>query len=367
MIAVTMACLLSGCGDQRILERLGFLHTISYDLIAAENGQPEDLLKISATYPIIEAQQRKVRYEVFSATAQTGKEAKIKIGRKSELILVSGQMRNTLFGVDLAKKGLWNYIDTLVRDPAISQRVKITVVNGNANELLQKKYTAHPSTGQYIDRMLEKEASSNNVPEVTLYAFTRDYFDDGIDAVAPIIKDQGDDIVIDGIALFDGDQYVTRLDADQALYFAFLRGSFKQGDISIDLGEVGLRGEYVFSTLNSKRKLKVSRDSSGQFKVDIAVKISGSVLEYTGDLKLSEQEEKEKLEKLVSKHISRKLENIVKKLQKNKVDSIGIGKYVRNSMSYSDWVKQDWNLLYPKTEIRTAVDVTIKDYGKFER
>ncbi|RJE89737.1 Ger(x)C family spore germination protein [Paenibacillus sp. 1011MAR3C5] len=365
--AALLACLLSGCSDQRILERLGFLHTASYDLIPVENKHMEDQLEVSVTYPVIDAQLRKVKYEVFSATAQTSKEAKMKISRKSELSLVNGQLRSTLFGLSIAKKGLWEYIDTLVRDPSISQRVKITVVNGNANELLKKKYPSHQSTGQYIDRMLEKEVRSNNVPEITIYEFARDYFDDGIDVIVPIIKDQGVDIVVDGIALFEGDQYKTKLDAEQAIYFAFLRDSFKQGDISIDLSEVGLRGEYIFSTLSSKRELNVKRDSSGAREVEIAVDIRGSVLEYTGDLQLSDHEEKERLEKLVSHYISRKLNAIIKKMQKYKVDSIGVGKHVRNSMTYSDWIKLDWNRLYPQTKIQTNVHVTIKDYGKFER
>ncbi|MFF2888751.1 Ger(x)C family spore germination protein [Paenibacillus sp. NPDC057967] len=365
--AILMAVLISGCGDQRIIERLGFLHTASFDLIPAEHEHAEDQLLFSVTYPIIDAQLRKVRYESFSAVAQTGKEAKMKIARKSELRLVSGQMRSTLYGLSLSRKGLWSYIDTLVRDPAISQRIKITVVNGNASDLLKKKYPSHPSTGQYIDRMLDKEARSNNVPEITLYEFARDYFDDGIDAIAPIIKDVGEDVAIDGIALFDGDQYKTKLDADQAIYFAFLRDSFKRGEISIDLGEVGLGGEYVFSTLSNKRKVSVSQSSSGTYEVDIAVQIRGSVLEYNGDFKLSDQNERGKLEKLVSQHISRKLDAIIKKMQKNNVDSIGIGKHVRNSMSFSKWSKLDWDLVYPQVIIRPSVQVTIKDYGKFER
>lgn len=362
-----MAMLLCGCGDQRIIEKLGFLHTASFDLIPAEKEQSEDQLMVSVTYPIIDAQLRKVRYEVFTEVAKTSKEAKMRIARKSELRLVSGQMRSTLYGLSLSRKGLWDHLDTLVRDPAISQRIKISVVNGNANELLKKKYPSHPATGQYIDRLLDKEARTNNVPEITLYEFARDYFDDGIDAIAPIIKDIGEDVAIDGIALFDGDQYKTKLDVDQSIYFAFLRDSFKRGDLSIDLGDVGLSGEYVFSTLSNKRKVKVSRDSSGSYAVDIAMEIRGSVLEYTGEFKLSDQIERGKLEKLVSQHISRKLDTIIKKLQKNNVDSIGVGKYVRNSMSFEGWSKLDWERLYPQVDIRPSVQVTIKDYGKFER
>lgn len=360
--------LLAGCGDQRILERLGFIHSAGFDLLPKKEGQTEQMVQATITLPIVNAQDGKLKFESLSAVGKTSKEAKYKMSQQTDLQLVSGQLRNLLYGTSLAKKGLWQYLDTFMRDPAISQRVKITIVSGSAGKIISKTYKSHPPTGQYIDRLLDKEAKFHAIPKVSLYEFTRDYFDDGIDPVAPIIKDAGKNVALDGIALFDNDRYVTKLPAADGVLFGFMSGSFKEGNINIDLGEIGNEGEYVFTTLNNKRRISIKRGTGAHpFVADIRITIQGAVLEYNGELMLSDDQDKKKLEQLVSSYYVKNFEEMMKNMQKNKVDSIGIGKYVRNSLSYREWTQLDWNEVYPTVDVNFDVTVEIKNYGKFEK
>lgn len=359
---------LVGCGDQRILEKLGFTQTTSYDLVPSEKVGTQEKLMITVTIPKTDPESANKR-ETLTAISATSKSARIMLDRKTELFLVSGQLRNTLFGLNLAKQGIWEHIDTLVRDPAISQRVKITVVNGNAHNLLIKDYAQHPRTGKYIDRMIEKEGKSQTVPPMTLYEFTRDYFDDGIDPVAPIIKERNKDIVIDGIALFNKDRYITKIEADKSLIFALLRGNFKQGDLSVDLiTKSGKSEEHVMlSSLISKRNIKVYSNDLDHIIININIKLNGSILEYIGDLHISENSDRQKLETMISKFIENETSVMIAQMQKNEVDSLGLGKHVRNSLSYSEWKYLNWKKLYPNVKVRCSVQIKIKDYGKFEK
>lgn len=351
----------TGCtSDVRILERVGFTHTTSYDLL------PNNKLKISISIPKTE-QAKSVSREVLTTTANSSKEARINLSRQTSRQIVSGQLRNTLFGLDLAKKGLWNYIDTLVRDTSISSRVKVTVVNGEAHEMLAKNYAEHPRTGQYIDRLLEKEIKGHSIAKVSLFEFARDYYDDGIDPVAPLVRDGGKHVILDGIALFRGDQYAMRVPTEKGIIFSFLRRDFKQGEISVELNKTeGALETVMFSSLTSKRKIKVDHGSNGQVRVTIDVKVRGSVLEYIGDLKLNNTEERHELEERISRHISNQAEDLVREMQMHQVDSIGIGSYVRNSMTYNSWKAMNWKEEYPKAEVTCKFNVTIKDYGKFK-
>lgn len=356
---------LSGCGDEKILERLGFIHTVGYELVPAENSDDPDKLRVTIAVPKADP-EGKIKRETMTAVVATSKEAKIEFSRQTELSLVSGQLRNSLFGASLARKGIGDHIDTLVRDPAISQRVKITVVNGNVQHLLDKRYAEHPRPGQYIDRMLDKEAAAMMIPNVTLYDFTRDYYDDGIDAVAPIIREKGRDITIDGIALFQGDQYVARIDPDDSLIFAILRQNFKRGQMSINLNTLGLgKDKLLFNSMVSSRKIKVNRGENGGINVQIRMHVKGSVLEYAGDLKLGEEEDRHKLEKRIAEYLTSNAQKMVAVMQQHRADSIGIGKHVRNSMSYAEWNSLNWDEVYPKIEIDCSTEVVIKHYGKF--
>ncbi|MBU5442715.1 Ger(x)C family spore germination protein [Paenibacillus sp. MSJ-34] len=350
--------ILSGCGDQRVLERLGFIETQSFDLL------PNGLLHIASSIPIADPDV-KIGRKLLTTEAKSSKEAKIEFSRKTSLTLVSGQLRNILYGMSLAQRGLMEEFDTFGRDPAISPQVKISVVNGSAVSLLEKNFRQHPRTDKYIDRLLMKEAKEHSIPKVTLYEFFRDYFDDGIDPVAPVIKEEKENIVIDGIGLFKGAKYINKIQPQDSLVFGFLRGNFRHGSISVDLGgDEGRRESVMFNSLNSKRNVKVRKQGTRIEEVAVNVVVKGSVLEYIGPGRLDEEKVRIELENKISEHISGKANQMMKFMQKNEVDSVGIGKYVRNSMTYEQWKGMDWGQEFPNIRVKCNIRFKIKDSGR---
>jgi len=351
---------LNACGDQRVLENLGLIQTVSYDLL------PGGQLDISVSIPQADPETSSDR-EVLSAAANSSKEAKMIMSRKTGMLLVSGQIRNVLFGESLARSGLKGHLDALIRDPSISSQIKISVVDGNAGELLRDNYEQHPRTGRYIDMLLEKESQGQTIPKVTLFNFQRDYFDEGVDPIAPMIRKQDSSfITTNGIALFRDDKHVARIEPKDSLVFAFLKGKFREGEISIDLTAPGASKEVVmFSSITSSRKIKVAPGTDGAKKIKIEVDITGSVLEYLGDLKLSNERERRLLEDKVSHYISKRADTIVSLMKEHKLDNLGIGRYVRNRVGFKQWQQMKWREEIPKLEIECSIHVKIKDYGKF--
>lgn len=160
------------------------VQTSSYDLL--DNNK----LKVVSCVPVIDPDSP-VRRELLTAESDSIKGARLQFSRQTDLMVVSGQLRETLFGTTLAQAGIGDYIDTLLRDPSIALGVSVTIVEGDAGELLSKTYKPHSDTGRYITHLLEKESMGNSVPATTLYEFSRDYNDDGVDAVAPIVRMRG--------------------------------------------------------------------------------------------------------------------------------------------------------------------------------
>ncbi|WP_246431606.1 Ger(x)C family spore germination protein [Paenibacillus endophyticus] len=358
--------IIAGCGDQRILEKQGFIQSTGYDLNGTKNDEKDNRLMITVDIPKSDPEQRMQR-ETLTAIAHSSKEAKILFAGQTELSLVSGQLRSTLFGVSLAKTGIWKHIDTLVRDPSISQRVKIVVVNGRAHDLLVRDYPQHPRAGQYIDRMLEKESALMSFPLVTIYDFSRDYFDDGIEPIAPIIRENKKNISFDGIALFKKDRYITKIESKQSLIFSMMKQNFKKGEISMKLGDGSKKQEYLlFSSVISNRNVKVKRSTKGNFNIQINIVVKGSVLEYSGSHELSKDYDRKKIEKRMAEYIENEAAALMATMQKHNVDSLGIGRNVRNSLSYEEWNKLDWNKEYPDADIRISARIVIKDFGKFK-
>ncbi|MDQ0194618.1 Ger(x)C family spore germination protein [Paenibacillus wynnii] len=360
LAAIIMMCMLTGCGtEQRILEDLGMIQTASYDL--EENNK----LRVTINMPV-SATDSTIKKMLLTAVTDSSKEARLLFSNQTELTVVSGQVRNTLFGLDLAKAGIHRHVDTLLRDTSMSLGVKVTIINGKAGELLSKNYKQHSETGQYINRMLEKRGSGNGIMPSSLYQFTRDYHDDGIDPIAPIVKDTGEDAEMDGIALFQDDRYMMKIPAKKALIFTLFKRNLKQGEIIIHLeNKKNPKDIVMLSNIMSKRKVKVHHLANNRFKVDISASIRGSVLEYTGNKDLVKKEQRHKIEEEISQYISSQGEQMIKDMQKNKVDSLGIGQYVRNSLSYAEWKSLNWRNVYPQVEVNCHAKVLIKNYGKY--
>lgn len=360
LLLVLLPLLLTGCrSDERILEKLGMVQTTSYDL--AENNR----LRVTSCVPVIDPDSS-VRRELLSTITDSIKSARITFSRQTDLTVVSGQLRDALFGLSLAKAGLGDYTDTLLRDPSIALGVKVTVINGDASAILAKDYKPHTDTGRYINHLLEKEAAGNSIPNTTLYEFSRDYNDDGIDPVAPVVRDDGDKAVIDGIALFQEDRYMMKIPAQDGIFFGLFRDDLRQGEAAFNLGEEeGRPVVAMLSSILNSRKVKVQHLGGNHFKVDLLVNIQGSVLEYTGHHYLNKAEVRQGLEQDIADRITAKAEAMVRQMQQHNVDSLGIGIQVRNSLSYKEWSQMNWRDVYPQVEIECHTKVTIKDYGKY--
>ncbi|KAF9142052.1 hypothetical protein BGX30_003439 [Mortierella sp. GBA39] len=281
--------------------------------------------------------------------AESGKKAKMIFDRQNNRRLVNGQLRQVVFGERLARKGVWSNMDTLTRDPSIGSRLHIIVAESDPHHILiRNDYPQGPTAGEYLDTLIRTEAKSGEIPDTTLYTFTRDYYDDGIDPVATILKEEKDSLSIDGIALFKNDQYVGKIDADDRMFFALLHHGVRAGDLNVSIQtDRNAEEQATLEYLSSKRRIKVlsTRD----------------ILEGRPIQKRTDQR---KLEAELEKTINRKCQKLIDHMQEKKSDPMGIGQYVRNSIPHSVWKQLKWEEVFSKADISVHVDVKIRDYGK---
>lgn len=356
---------ISGCAESRIVEKLGFAHSIAFDLNDSRKSEDDDILIQTVEMPQITETAESQR-EVLTVTANTSKEAMMKIAKKSDRQIVSGQLRTVLIGESLARLGIADTLDTLFRDHEIGLNVIVITVKGSAKQLLDVDYKEHPRTSRYIYEMIKNDKKIQTSVDTTIHHFVRDYYDDGIDPITPLLKKSGNDVEVDGIALFRDDQFVEHISWKESRVFLMLHEDYTGGNLTIDVnlqGETKERYTYMtFNTISSKRKITVDNSKTPR-RVRIDLKVSGTIDEYTGGLDLTDDHIQKEIEKKLEEHIKNVAETIVKKLQANKVDSLGIGQYVRNSLSYKEWKKLNWREEFPNVEIEINVKSDIKNFG----
>ncbi|MEC0244434.1 Ger(x)C family spore germination protein [Paenibacillus chitinolyticus] len=350
--------LLAGCArDQNVLEKIGYVQSAAYD------WAPGNKMTVTLSIPVIERESGDGHEEVLTITASSNKAAKNLLSRRTSRTLVSGQLRNLLYGIQLARTGLRQHMDALLRDPSISKRANIILTEDKAHDIIDRDYPGHPKTEQYIDKLLQKEYQLQNMPRILLHQFVRDYFDEGIDPIATIIRMTGKDLEVSGIALFRNDVYVTKLPTKDMIFFNLLYQNQKQGEFSFALNDEEVKS-IMFNAITSKRKIKIRKDEKGVIHADIRLKVHGSVLEYSGNLNLSTNE-RSKVEKKVAAYISEQSERVFSFMQENGTDSIGLGRYVRNKLGYAEWKKLDWEETYPAIQVHVTTDFLIKNFGNF--
>lgn len=354
---------ITGCAQERIVEDLGFIHSVAYELNESENAEKEGKLIMTITLPqIAPTAEDKL---TLTTTANTSKEGRTQLSRQTERVLVAGQLRTALFSDNLARVGFLDTIDTLKRDHSIGLNVKIIVVNGSSKELLMGEYPQHPRVGRYIYEMIEKEAQTHVTVDTSLYEFIRDYHDDGIDPIVPLIKKGKEELILNGIGLFKGDQLVMEVHPKDGRVFKMLHGDYLGGTITkeIHLKDEPKEDDYLyisFNTLESKRMVTVKSPS----EIQVNLEVKGGIDEYTGHLELTEDEVQKEIEKDLAKYIKETGEKLIKQMQEKQTDSFGLGQYVRNQSSYKKWKKMNWKEeIYPDAKITLNIDVKIKGFG----
>jgi spore germination protein len=291
--------------------------------------------------------------------------------RQNDRRIVFGQLRQVVFGENLARRGTWKYLDPLFRDGTVGNRVHILVTEGDMSHLVSRVFRQAGAAGEYIDNLLRTESHTSDIPASNLYTFLRDYMDNGIEPSAAILKETSSGLIVNGIALFRGDRYVAKVEPAEKMYFGMMLGNVKSGDVFLDYPDEDYVSEdSALLNFNSKRKIKVvsiGSPSKGQPpKVIIRIRLAGTLLEYNGDLKMAQLADRTRLEGEIERFVRTKCEAVLNLMKEHQSDAIGVGQYIRNAMPYTAWKKLDWPEEFARTQITVQVSVHIKNFGKIQ-
>ncbi|MEI5907469.1 Ger(x)C family spore germination protein [Bacillus spongiae] len=358
LLLLSSTLLLSGCYNNYGIDDLAMINALGFDLSEEE----ENYLNITAVYP--HAMEDELVYEILQATGNSTKDVAIEIMGQTSLEIVNGQLEIMLFGEELAEQGIFPILETSLRDPSFGSRVVLAVAEESAKGILETKLEGQPNIGLYLEDMMEKFDKTFIFPSVNVFQFTRSYYDDGIDPFLPIIENIDKHLSFKGFALFNEDKLVTMLPKERAVFLFFLSENFRKGLLDIDLKKGDPSQHIHLAYVQNNHKVKVKRKEDNSFSIDISIDFTGSLEEYTGDLKIEIPADQKKLEETIEEFVNEETKNLVAFLQENNVDNIGLGQYVRSHLSYEEWTKLNWDEVYPEIEVSIRSNVQLGNLGK---
>ncbi|MCY9693629.1 Ger(x)C family spore germination C-terminal domain-containing protein [Paenibacillus alginolyticus] len=130
-------------------------------------------------------------------------------------------------------------------------------------------------------------------------------------------------------------------------------GEKKSGPFQTDHLSISVQG--------MKTKIKTSYKQN-KFRFDINIKMPAGLTErlFPFDVRKNGKE----LEKMISEHMKKQFENLIKNIQKHQIDPIGLGLYAR-AHEYSQYkkVEDHWGEALSKADIHVSVKVTKGNMG----
>jgi spore germination protein len=348
LISVT-AMLLSGCVEKEIIDDVNIEMGVGYD--HKEDGEIEGTIMVPIFNP-----DKKIGNFTFSATATSSRDLVQEVQRKSAQPVVTGSLEIALFGEEIAKRGVREFIDSFERDPSIGARVYFAVADEKAKEILSGTY-GNRGNAIHLSQLIKHNTETRNLPVTNMHSYLFDLYQEGKDPYLPILKKAEPEIIdITGIALFKDDKMVSELPTDKMFFFKLLTDKYSEGSfkLKVDGKDVAIK------SLDSKNKFKLSKREP--YEVDVEIKIEGLIREYTG--KIITPEIIKKIEKEFENQVNKEATAMIQDFQEMGIDPVGFGQFIKTKTRGFDFKR--WEDEYKNVKVNVKSDVTITEVGIVE-
>lgn len=335
--------------NNRIIDKIHIVNVVGYDYV------DPDRFRGTVVIPVFKP-DKTIKNTLFTGVSSLIYENRNKLNTQSSRPLLSGKLQVVLFNEELARHGIFDYLDSLERDPTIGSRIDLAIVEGSTEEMLKKDYEGIPS-GLYFSSLLRHNTEKGSLPKSNLHLFSKNFYSEGIDPVLPLLSQKGDKIQINGIALFKKDKYVDKLNYYQTVVFSVLHENFSRGIFLIKDQDTDEEIAAV-DIIQSERKITIEKQFPSP-KITIYTDISGHIREYKKEA--INNKTVKKMEKQMEKEVEIIGKEMIKKFQELTIDPLGLGQAVKNH--FRNWNQAEWLDQYPNIEVNIKATVDITEAG----
>ncbi|MBM7583631.1 spore germination protein [Bacillus pakistanensis] len=363
-VCLTLVIVLSGCAEMNILEKIGIITTVGYDF--DEDDQ------LSTTMILLQSDPDAPKNStIVNGKAITSKGSRIKANLKTPKKLASGQLRVALFGEELARNGLKTIIDTLVRDPSISDLTYLAIVQGNAEELLRNDNEQYIDMGRYVYEELDQNIKNELIPSTTLQEVLHDYYSLGVDPIIPTIKLDHPQIMITGMAIMNNDKMVGTISSDKSFYIKLVKQRYETGSLEVimdsnasefadDTKELAI----VLDTIKTNNNIELKNKDKLEFNMNL--KIDARLLEINKNIDLKNPKNIKTLEEDVKKEMKKEILDLIAYCKSKDSDAFGFGEVYRSSIKDSKLTREKWHEIYKDIKVNVNIDFNILRTGVVE-
>ncbi len=359
LILFLLLSILLGCWDSTQIEDIYLINSIGID-----KTEEADKINVTLIAPTIHPEAVEPKADI-SSVGYSLRSAQDNIQSKAARIIKYTNTKLLILSEEIARSGISEHVDTLLRDPEGRGTMKIIVTEGMATELMRLIPPVYPLLSEYILKLVDQGYKTTTIPSTNLRSFNNDLKSEGIEPVMPYLKygNKEYELLINSTAIFKNDTMIGILDNLDSANLMILRNEIHDGFFSF-IYEDNTGSEGIVSLRKIKGRSNISLELiDSQLNIFHEIKITTHVSEYTLDGAIYDEEIIKKVEAAANDKLKRDCEALIKKLQKEYVcDNIGYGKYVK--VYYPDiFLAEDWNKTFSNVVIHIIPDFKIEKVG----
>ncbi|SDW76140.1 Ger(x)C family spore germination protein [Paenibacillus sp. CF384] len=345
--ALICCCLLCGCAQERIIDRINIIQSIGVD-------KEGETIKISASLP---SYIKGAREQASPITAESNVTYGIftALTAKSSQPIEVGQMRTLVLSEPFAREAIDEFAEIINRESIKSSNATIVVTKQNVNSIIADSSKKPPF---YLSELIEHNMKQGNTPKTNYHSFLNQYYGEGQDLYLPVINRDNGLLQMDGICVYKGNELKLWLTAEEGLYLKLLTDKALTGEYDFKLGPQEM---YSLIILRGKRKVAIAHDG----KTKISLRLSIALREIPKAINVQKQADLQKVKEQIETKLSSEITALLTRLQKNKVDPVGFGEYYRWQHRTFN-ANRFYNKIYPNQvfEVKTKIIITYSGVGQ---
>lgn len=318
------------------------------------------------------------------------------ITRKVQRKPFFGHNKVLVIGRDIAKEGIFKYLDFFARDTEPRISTLMVVAKDTATDILTQKPHLEKLTSEKIDKLLENHIYNSTFQHVQMLGFIEDMLSENKAAVVPIIdniemsvseEESGGDnsgkggksegksgsqnpeggqssstgnnkvLVIDGCAIFKDYKMVGQIDNIQSRAYSFATNNAMGGIIVIDSPEGGEKLDIEFNKVKGNIKPVIKGDKAS---IEIKVRMIAGIADQQSKKNYGTPEKLKKVTEKLSETVKKEILDSVMKSKEMSADYFGFGNAIyRKNPKLWKKLKKNWDEELKKLDVQVKVEAKI--------
>ncbi|MEK4068052.1 Ger(x)C family spore germination protein [Peribacillus sp. FSL R5-0717] len=303
-----------------------------------------------------------VRYEKGANISDALSKLQSKLPRK----VFWGHCKVFVFGEKLAKEGIQEQLDFLLRHPQPREKANVYVSKGDAKPILDSL----PPLENYSGEVLRELSDLHIGMLVTLQDLDEMLTGRPRAAAIPIVKIlppgkgqtklQGIPYIV-GTAVFKKDKMTGTMTEKETRGLLWLRDEVESYTVTFQ--PKGVKGKISLSPVSAKVKI-IPQIINEKWKLLVKINTDGAVIQNGTNLNLSNPKSLKAAERAYQTDIEKRIEMAFLHIQHKKADILGLGKdFYRKYPKQFNKVDNHWDEIFAKMEVEVDVAAHIRRQG----